>query len=76
MFDGAIQPPARAYGANGATFSELYMSFERSNFRLDVLHELNARQRARRRRPDGARCCAPASRASDPATSQLRIGVR
>ena len=30
-----------AYGANSSTFTELYMAFERSNFRLDVIHELN-----------------------------------
>jgi len=33
-----------AYGANGRTFSELYMAFERSNFRLDVVHELGDRR--------------------------------
>ena len=30
-----------AYGANGTTFTELFMAFERSNFRLDVVHELD-----------------------------------
>ena len=29
-----------AYGAASRTFSELYMAFERSNFHIDVLHEL------------------------------------
>ncbi len=33
-----------AYGAIGITFSDLYMAFERSNFRLDVVHELNDRR--------------------------------
>ena len=29
------------YGASGYTFSELYMTIERSNFHLDAMHELN-----------------------------------
>lgn len=33
-----------AYGANGTTFTELYMAFERSNFHLDVIHELDDRR--------------------------------
>ena len=33
-----------AYGATSLTFSDLYMAFERSNFRLDSLHELNDRR--------------------------------
>jgi len=41
MFDGQDQTATAAYGANSITFTELYMAFERSNFRLDVVHELN-----------------------------------
>jgi SAM-dependent methyltransferase len=33
-----------AYGANSTTFTELYMAFERSNFHLDVIHELDDRR--------------------------------
>ena len=33
-----------AYGAAGLTFSELYMAFERTNFRFDVVHELTDRR--------------------------------
>ncbi|MEI8237832.1 MAG: class I SAM-dependent methyltransferase [Actinomycetota bacterium] len=33
-----------AYGTTALTFSELYMAFERSNFRLDVIHELADRR--------------------------------
>jgi len=33
-----------AYGATSLTFSDLYMAFDRSNFRVDVLHELNDRR--------------------------------
>lgn len=33
-----------AYGATSLTFSDLYMAFERSNFRLDVVQELNDRR--------------------------------
>ena len=28
------------YGANGLAISDLYMMFERSNFHIDVIHEL------------------------------------
>lgn len=41
MFGGQDRTANAAYGANGITFTELYMAFERSNFRLDVVHELN-----------------------------------
>jgi ubiquinone/menaquinone biosynthesis C-methylase UbiE len=41
MFAGQDHTATAAYGANGTTFSELYMAFERSNFRVDVMHELN-----------------------------------
>ena len=38
MLDG--EQPRYAYGTAGPSFSELYMSFERSNFHLDQVHEL------------------------------------
>ena len=45
MFGGpdaaSPQTATAAYGAESVTFTELYMAFERSNFRLDVVHELN-----------------------------------
>ena len=41
MFGGQDHTATAAYGALSTTFTELYMSFERSNFRLDVVHELN-----------------------------------
>ena len=41
MFGGGDHTATAAYGAHSTTFTELYMSFERSNFRLDVVHELN-----------------------------------
>jgi len=44
MMFGNDHTAIAAYGANGATFTELYMAFERSNFRLDVIHELNDRR--------------------------------
>ncbi|HTH04774.1 MAG TPA: methyltransferase domain-containing protein [Ilumatobacteraceae bacterium] len=37
---GGDQSIRHRYGDNGATFAELYMAFERSNFHLDQLHEL------------------------------------
>jgi ubiquinone/menaquinone biosynthesis C-methylase UbiE len=43
MFDGADPIARRPYGADGITFSELYMSFERTNFYLDAMYELTAR---------------------------------
>ena len=41
MFGGQDRTATAAYGANSITFTELYMAFERSNFRLDVVHELD-----------------------------------
>lgn len=41
MFGGQDQTATAAYGATTITFTELYMAFERSNFRLDVVHELD-----------------------------------
>lgn len=41
MFSSQDRMATAAYGANSITFTELYMAFERSNFRLDVVHELN-----------------------------------
>jgi hypothetical protein len=32
------------YGANSRTFSELYLAFDRSNFRIDMMFELNDRR--------------------------------
>jgi len=43
MFDGADPTAQRPYGDDGITFSELYMSFERTNFHFDAMHELNTR---------------------------------
>jgi SAM-dependent methyltransferase len=40
MFDSGQTTPVRRYGSTARSISELFMSFERSNFRLDVLHEL------------------------------------
>ncbi len=41
MFGGQDRTATAAYGANSITFAELYMAFERSNFRLDVVDELD-----------------------------------
>lgn len=41
MFDGNDPAVQRPYGSNNVSLSDLYMSFERSNFHLDSLHELN-----------------------------------
>src|SRR6478735_8755397 len=43
MFDetGVV---AHAYGASRSSFGELYMAFERTNFRLDAVHELTDRR--------------------------------
>jgi SAM-dependent methyltransferase len=41
MFGGQDATATSAYGATSRTFTELLMSFERSNFRLDAVHELN-----------------------------------
>jgi ubiquinone/menaquinone biosynthesis C-methylase UbiE len=43
MFDGADRTAQRPYGADGVTFSELYMTFERTNFHFDAMYELNTR---------------------------------
>jgi SAM-dependent methyltransferase len=40
MFDPGTDAPRRAYGSTVRSIGELFMSFERSNFRLDVVHEL------------------------------------
>jgi SAM-dependent methyltransferase len=40
MFDAGVDAPQRRYGTTVRSLGELFMSFERSNFRLDVLHEL------------------------------------
>lgn len=34
-----------AYGANSLSFAELYLAFDRSNFRIDMMFELNDRRR-------------------------------
>lgn len=38
MFDGPGAPTSR-YGSRSRSISELFMSLERSNFRIDVMHE-------------------------------------
>jgi ubiquinone/menaquinone biosynthesis C-methylase UbiE len=43
MFDGVDPTARRAYGADGITFGDLYMVFERTNFHLDAMYELTAR---------------------------------
>jgi SAM-dependent methyltransferase len=43
MFDDDGQA-RRPYGADGTSFAELYMAMERTNFHLDVVHELNDRR--------------------------------
>jgi SAM-dependent methyltransferase len=40
MFDPGVDAPQRRYGSTVRSLGELFMSFERSNFRIDVLHEL------------------------------------
>lgn len=40
MFDSGQAAPVRRYGTSARSIGELFMSFERSNFRIDVLHEL------------------------------------
>lgn len=42
MFDPGADTPQRRYGTTVRSLGELFMSFERSNFRIDVLHELAA----------------------------------
>lgn len=44
MFDTGDQVARRRYGVGSITISELYMSFERSNFHLDAVHELDDRR--------------------------------
>ncbi|MFN8021220.1 MAG: class I SAM-dependent methyltransferase [Acidimicrobiales bacterium] len=41
MFDSGVDAPRHRYGSVARSIGELFMSFERSNFRLDVLHELS-----------------------------------
>jgi SAM-dependent methyltransferase len=41
---GHDQTAQFAYGANSHTFAELYMAFERSNFHVDLIHELGDRR--------------------------------
>ncbi len=45
MFDAAAlagtTPPVRRYGVGSRSIGELFMHFERANFRLDVVHELS-----------------------------------
>ena len=43
MFDGGDPTAQRPYGADGITFSELYMAFERTNFHFDAMYELSTR---------------------------------
>jgi SAM-dependent methyltransferase len=40
MFDAGVDAPQRRYGTSARSIGELFMSFERSNFRIDVIHEL------------------------------------
>lgn len=40
MFDPGVDLPRHRYGTTVRSLGELFMSFERSNFRIDVLHEL------------------------------------
>jgi SAM-dependent methyltransferase len=40
MFDAGIAAPQHRYGETTRSISELYMSFERANFHIDVIHEL------------------------------------
>lgn len=40
MFEAGNPAPAKPYGTTVRSISELFMSFERSNFRFDVVHEL------------------------------------
>jgi SAM-dependent methyltransferase len=41
MFDSGHAEPQRRYGASVRSIGELFTSFERTNLRLDVLHELS-----------------------------------
>jgi SAM-dependent methyltransferase len=40
MFDPGVAAPARPYGSSVRSIAELFASYERSNFRIDVVHEL------------------------------------
>ncbi len=40
MFDAGSAAPQRRYGMPARSIGELFMSFERSNFHIDVMHEL------------------------------------
>lgn len=40
MFDAGHDAPRRRYGVSARSIGEMFMSFERSNFRIDVIHEL------------------------------------
>lgn len=40
IFDSPTAPPVRRYGTTVRSISELFMSLDRSNFRLDAVHEL------------------------------------
>jgi ubiquinone/menaquinone biosynthesis C-methylase UbiE len=39
---GDAMNPARRYGADSRTLGEIFMAFQRSNFQVDQLHELDA----------------------------------
>jgi ubiquinone/menaquinone biosynthesis C-methylase UbiE len=43
MFDGGDPMARRPYGADGITFGELYMAFERTNFHVNAVYELTTR---------------------------------
>ncbi len=40
MFDHPAEAPRRRYGSTVRSIGELFMSYERSNFHIDVLHEV------------------------------------
>ena len=40
MFEPGLDGPQHRYGTSVRSIGELFMSFERSNFRIDVIHEL------------------------------------
>ena len=40
MFDPGVSAPARPYGSTVRSIAELFAGYERSNFRVDVVHEL------------------------------------
>jgi SAM-dependent methyltransferase len=41
MFETGAEVPQHRYGSTVRSLGELFMSFERSNFRVDVIHELS-----------------------------------